>query len=261
MCELSSGNGLDCNLNGIPDECEYPGCPGIVLADMNCDGKTDGLDIGPFIDIFITDGGYTCQADMNQDGQLDTTDLTEFIDALLSGITLRTSSSRAWFYENLPGATGHEAVFTASVADDPLHNSSYGYAWEVFPPASRPAAAFTEISGGGTAQVTYAAPERPAYAPDRRPYVVRCVVTGDQYGNKGHSTFNVGVRVLGDTNGDGCADSWDRDFIHVIEQTAPSPKNLYAADLNRDGGVDGIDRYIAAYVAEDVDGYGNGGCN
>lgn len=81
--DLLAGASLDCNGNTIPDDCEFPGCPGILLADMNCDGIKDGGDIGGFVDLLVI-AGYSCQADMNQDGVVDLAgDLPSFVDALL----------------------------------------------------------------------------------------------------------------------------------------------------------------------------------
>ncbi|MFQ5502496.1 MAG: sialidase family protein [Phycisphaerae bacterium] len=80
--ELLDGTGFDCNHNGTLDDCEFPGCPGIPLADTNCDGSNDGGDVQRFVDLMVT-GGYTCSADMNQDGVLDAGDLPDFVGALL----------------------------------------------------------------------------------------------------------------------------------------------------------------------------------
>ncbi len=80
--DIADGTSLDCNANTIPDECEFPGCPGILPADMNCDGDTNGADVQRFVDTFVA-GDYTCPADMNQDGALDESDVPMFVDALL----------------------------------------------------------------------------------------------------------------------------------------------------------------------------------
>jgi len=82
--ELLDGTGFDCNHNGTLDDCEFPGCPGIPLADTNCDGSNDGGDVQRFVDLMVS-GGYTCSADMNQDGVVDTGDVPGFVGALLVG--------------------------------------------------------------------------------------------------------------------------------------------------------------------------------
>ena len=81
--DILAGLSLDCNGNAVPDGCEFPGCPGILPADMNCDGATNGLDIEPFTEL-LTTMGYSCQADMNQDGTVDVAnDLAPFVNTLL----------------------------------------------------------------------------------------------------------------------------------------------------------------------------------
>ena len=59
-----------------------PGCPGILPADIDCDGETDGTDIQPFVELLVA-GGYACQADMNGDRALDSADVPEFVSVLL----------------------------------------------------------------------------------------------------------------------------------------------------------------------------------
>ncbi len=81
--DVLNGFSVDCNANGLPDECEFPGCVGIPLADLNCDGDTNGADIQPFVDVFAG-GGYTCAADMNQNGSLESADTALFANALVA---------------------------------------------------------------------------------------------------------------------------------------------------------------------------------
>ncbi|MCP4645666.1 MAG: hypothetical protein GY851_34795, partial [bacterium] len=58
------------------------GCPDILPADMNCDGKTDGADIQLFVELWVA-GGYACQADMDGDRALDSADVPAFVSVLL----------------------------------------------------------------------------------------------------------------------------------------------------------------------------------
>ncbi len=81
-CDIAGGASLDCNGNNIPDDCEYPGCAGILPGDMNCDGQRDGRDIRRFVGTLVS-GGYTCQADINQDGAVDSADLPGLVSVLL----------------------------------------------------------------------------------------------------------------------------------------------------------------------------------
>ncbi|MFQ5428824.1 MAG: sialidase family protein [Phycisphaerae bacterium] len=82
--DVLAGTSLDCNGNAVPDDCEFPGCPGILPADMNCDGALTGDDIQRFVDVF-TAAGYTCQADMPpQDGIVDDNDVAPFVAALIA---------------------------------------------------------------------------------------------------------------------------------------------------------------------------------
>ena len=59
-----------------------PGCPDILPADMNCDGKTDGADIQQFVELLVAEG-YACQADMNGDRDVDLADVSGFVSVLL----------------------------------------------------------------------------------------------------------------------------------------------------------------------------------
>ncbi len=81
--DVMSGASPDCNANGTPDECEFPGCPGLVLADMNCDDEINGADIAGFVETFVA-GGYACQADLDQDGSVTMDDAGLFVMTLLA---------------------------------------------------------------------------------------------------------------------------------------------------------------------------------
>ncbi len=176
-------------------------------------------------------------------------------------MTVDILSDQPWMYENLAGSTSSRLTFNASVTDDPQRNGSYSYTWSIEPPPDLPGAEFVLVSGGDTSEVTYAAPKRPAYSPSGQAYVVRCTVTGDDHGNQGEMTLAVNVRVLADADGDGCTDASDHSFIQAVaEAAAPDSDSFYAADVNCDGVVNGVDRYIAVYVSEDTDGYGRGQC-
>ena len=81
--DIADGTSLDCDGDGIPDECEYPGCPGIVLGDMNCDGDKNGADIQRFVQTIVSES-YTCQADSDEDGDVDLADVPLFVSILLT---------------------------------------------------------------------------------------------------------------------------------------------------------------------------------
>ena len=53
----------------------------ILLADVNCDGSVNLLDVGPFIEL-ISSGGFLDKADMNEDGSVNLLDVGPFVDAL-----------------------------------------------------------------------------------------------------------------------------------------------------------------------------------
>ncbi|MFQ5423464.1 MAG: hypothetical protein ACE5F9_05725, partial [Phycisphaerae bacterium] len=84
--DLMNGTSLDCNANGVPDGCEFVagfGCsPDLLLADLNCDGATNGSDIPGFVERLVS-GAYTCQADIDQDGSLTAADMAAFVNVLL----------------------------------------------------------------------------------------------------------------------------------------------------------------------------------
>ncbi len=54
---------------------------GIILGDVNLDGRVDLLDVAPFVELIFT-GGFQKQADINQDGVLDLLDINGFIEIL-----------------------------------------------------------------------------------------------------------------------------------------------------------------------------------
>jgi hypothetical protein len=190
----------------------------------------------------------------------------EYIEQTTAGnssiaVQITTPASRAWLYENLPPGTACGITLQAAIVSDPWSNQTYSYEWTIDPPSDRPGGTFTEVSGGGTAEITLAAPDRPGFSFSGEPYAARCVVTGDQLGNQGEALFNIAVRVLGDANGNGCTDSVDAAFILQVEQAAsPDPDDFAAADINCDGVVDAVDRYLSLYVADNWDGLGYGAC-
>ena len=53
-----------------------------VLGDINQDGTTDFLDIGPFISL-LSNGGVSCEADIDQNGEVDFLDIPPFISLLI----------------------------------------------------------------------------------------------------------------------------------------------------------------------------------
>ena len=55
--------------------------PDILLGDINRDGVTDFLDIGPFIEVLAT-SGFVEEADVNQDGVVDFLDISPFVTVL-----------------------------------------------------------------------------------------------------------------------------------------------------------------------------------
>jgi len=80
--DISSGRSLDCNNNSVPDECEFPACPGIVPGDMDCSGTRNGLDIQRFV-AAVMNSEFSCQADMNRDAVVNAADTPAFSAALL----------------------------------------------------------------------------------------------------------------------------------------------------------------------------------
>ena len=284
-CDIDGDISLDCNDNVIPDECEFPeGCPGIRRADMNCDDLRNGDGIQAFVNYF-TAGRYTCQADVNRDGVWDITDVSDFVSALLGGPDSdddgvpdnedncpddyspdqedADGDGVGDICDNCPLDENPEQEDT----DDPWQNSSYSYEWIIYAPADRPDAAFTEIEGGGTGQVKYAAPERPGYSPSCLPYFVLCIVTGDNVAIHGVATYNIDVRLLADVDDSGCSnlgctDATDVQIIQdVISGIETDPVLVDAADVNCDGTVSTIDLQIADAIAMDppngYDGHGN----
>jgi hypothetical protein len=71
--DISNGTSLDCNSNFVPDDCEFPGCPGILSGDLDCSTAVDGLDVPRWVTVYVG-SEYTCQADIDQDGDVDLVD-------------------------------------------------------------------------------------------------------------------------------------------------------------------------------------------
>ena len=80
--DILTGVSLDCDGDGRPDDCEFPGCVGILPGDMNCDGARNGADVPGFVATVVS-GAYTCQADMDQSGAVDSNDVPPFVAALI----------------------------------------------------------------------------------------------------------------------------------------------------------------------------------
>jgi len=85
VCQDCNNNGIldvdelvgqDCNDNCVPDECEC------LKGDVNGDGAINGLDIAPFIDVYIANDPI-CPADIDSDCVLTQEDLDCFILLLL----------------------------------------------------------------------------------------------------------------------------------------------------------------------------------
>lgn len=80
--DIAGGFSLDCDADGIPDECEKPPCTGLIMGDLDCSGTVNGGDVQDFARR-IASGAYTCQADLNGDLAVDYADVMPFIDLCL----------------------------------------------------------------------------------------------------------------------------------------------------------------------------------
>jgi len=177
-------------------------------------------------------------------------------------ISLSVTGSRDWTYEHLvfqgTPSNNCEVSFNAVVDNDPLNNSSFTYAWTITPPADRPGAAFTPVSGETTANPTFLPPARPASSLDD--YIVTVVATGDQGNNMGTATTTIKVRLLGDTDNSGCVDQADIDFVNFVEaNNVTDPDMVLRADVNCDQSTNYVlDASLVDFVRLDLDGQGNG---
>jgi hypothetical protein len=237
-----------------------------LIGDVDGDGDIDFDDLNALVAVLLGSpirAADVIRSDLNSDGAANGLDIQPFVERLLGyALTVSVTPDRNWVYENLAGSTSCRLECSAAVLHDPLGNTSYNYEWSVEPPADRPGAVFSLVSGGGTDHVVYTAPPRPAYSPGGLPYVVRCVITGSPFGNKTEATQPVTVRVLGDVDGDGCTDAVDRQIIVAVENgSITDPALVAAADVNCDGSVDGLDRQIVLAVESDFDGAGAGNCD
>jgi len=71
---------IDCNSNMIPDDCEGPSCPGILAGDVDCDADIDLDDLPGFVNYLLI-GQPSCRADLNHDGRVDGLDVGLFADS------------------------------------------------------------------------------------------------------------------------------------------------------------------------------------
>ena len=78
---IDSCGEIDCNGNNIPDDCEEPSCPGILAGDVNCSGAITLADIPGFV-TYVLAGKPSCLADMNHDGKVNGLDVILFTHAL-----------------------------------------------------------------------------------------------------------------------------------------------------------------------------------
>lgn len=80
-CDISQNPSLDNNLDGVVDECEFQ--PG----DVNCDGAVNAADVAPFTNAVIGQtpcpNCYLNKADTDGSGAVDALDIRPFIDRLL----------------------------------------------------------------------------------------------------------------------------------------------------------------------------------
>jgi len=259
--------------------------PDMVLrADVNCDETTNYVQDATLVDFvrLNRDGdgnGCDLQACCMPDGSC--SDLIPLDCSAAGGlaqgmgttcatttcpnaIAVSVTASRDWTYEHLvfdgTAVNNCEVSFIADIVD-PLGNTTYTYQWTITPPADRPGAAFTPVSGETTATPTFLPPARPASSADD--YIVTVMVTGDQQGNVGVGTTRIKVRLLGDTDNSGCVDQADIDFVNMVEaDNVTDPDMVLRADVNCDQTTNYVlDANLVDFVRLDIDGQGNGSCN
>lgn len=247
----------------------------------NLDGSALGLpppnDEPPPVDPVPPNGDTS--PDCNENGVADATDIADGTAQDSNGngvpdacedpaglpdnaLSLSVSASRAWTYEHLvfqgTPANNCEVSFNATVDSDPLANNSYTYQWTITPPADRPGASFTPVSGETTATPTFLPPNRPASSAND--YLVTVVATGDDHGNVGMATTTIKVRLLGDADNSGCVDQADIDFVDDVEAgVITDPDLVLQADVNCDGTTNFVlDLAVVDLVRLNLDGNGNG---
>ncbi len=105
-CDIAGGTSLDINSNGIPDECEAPS--GSCRGDCNCDGSIGYGDIDYFVAAIGDDherwaamfapGAPSCEfanCDLNGDGSIDWRDIDPLVFVLLTGAPCPPSTGNA----------------------------------------------------------------------------------------------------------------------------------------------------------------------
>jgi hypothetical protein len=80
-CEIQAGTSRDLNNNGVPDECDR-------LGDLNADGAINDLDLGVLIAVLLdidTAPTHVAAADMDGSGNANGLDITPFLTLFVSG--------------------------------------------------------------------------------------------------------------------------------------------------------------------------------
>jgi hypothetical protein len=155
-----------------------------------------------------------------------------------------------WMYQSLPGQSNSDLTAGVSVTDDPMGNTTYSYAWEIVLPGDVTLAPGTVDGGGaGDAYWTLAArgcDEPGGLSDSGQTFMVRVIITGDDYGNTGQAEAEFGIALLGDTNNDGVVNVADRSITNAFWRTGSAGAyTLRDCDVNCDGVVNVADRSIA----------------
>ncbi len=157
------------------------------------------------------------------------TDITGQIDVPRADVT----GDVDWIYENPPGSTSQQVAVTASFLDDPYSNSTYTYTWQA-PTNPNTGQVMVLVSGGGSSDnwAVYASPEAPSADPI---YLIKCTLTGNDYGNSANKAAVVTVHTLGDLDTDGDVDRDDyASFAAAMLGPGVAP-GTPEADLDSDG--------------------------
>ena len=182
------------------------------------------------------------------DGQTGDYTLTIF-ETPLADLNIGLTIDNLWMYQNLPGRTSSNLTASVSIIDDPWNNSSYTYQWEFILPSDVSIAPVT-VTGGGANDAfwTFAAPacDKPRSLSDSgKSFIVKVIVTGNDYCNKAEAEVEFDISLLGDINNDAIVDVADRSISNAFCKFGSAGSySLRDCDVNRDGVVDVADRSI-----------------
>ena len=170
-------------------------------------------------------------------------DMGAFETDTSSALSLHLTLNNLWMYQNLPSRTDSKLTAAVLVINDPMGNSSYTYSWQFILPSDVTTSPTTTAGGeANNSFCTFAAPacDQPKGISDSgKPFKIRIVVTGNDYGNSAVAELQFGIALLGDVNNDSVVNVADNSIINAFWKTGSAAQfTLRDCDINCDDTAD-----------------------